>query len=295
MPNWRSAITFYSFSGLFLLDRIGLFLRAGTSQAPYGGEPNMGEAVIYDVRDHIAYITLNRPDKKNAINRAMRKEIQDAFMDVRFNPDIWVAILTANGDSFCSGKDLFEKIPPEMEKGDVMSNDELYLFQRNTHKPFIVALNGVCLAQGGGFALNADIVVMSERASIGWPQVRRGISSVSGPSFLPHAVPWNIAMAYLMRGKFISAGEAYRLGLANEVVPHERLLETAERWAREIMENAPLAVHAIKEAGRRGLEVPVETRVYMARDVANRVLLSEDSKEGILSFKEKRKPIWKGR
>ena len=141
----------------------------------------MGEAVIYKVRDHIAYVTLNRPDRKNAINRAMRKEVQDAFVDVRNNPDIWVAILTGNGDTFCAGKDLFEKIPPEMEKGDVMSNDELYLYQRNTFKPFVVALNGPCLAQGGGFALNADIVVMSERASIGWPQVKRGISSVSGP------------------------------------------------------------------------------------------------------------------
>ena len=255
----------------------------------------MGEAVIYKVRDHIAYVTLNRPDRKNAINRAMRKEVQDAFVDVRNNPDIWVCILTGNGDTFCAGKDLFEKIPPEMERGDVMSNDELYLYQRNTFKPFVVALNGPCLAQGGGFALNADIVVMSERASIGWPQVKRGISSVSGPCFLPHAVPWNIAMGYLMRGKFISADEAYRLGLANEVVPHEKLLETAERWAREILENAPLAVHAIKEAGRRGQEVSVDTRVYMARDVANRVLLSDDSREGVLSFKEKRKPVWKGR
>jgi enoyl-CoA hydratase/carnithine racemase len=254
----------------------------------------MGETVDYAVRDHIAYITLNRPEKKNALNRAMRKEVQDAFADVKYNPDIWVAILTARGDTFCSGKDLFEKIPPEMEKGDVMSNDELYLFQRNTFKPYIVALNGACLAQGGGFALNADIVVMSERASIGWPQVKRGISSVSGPSFLPHAVPWNIAMAYLMRGKFINADEAYRLGLANEVVPHDQLLPAAERWAREIMESAPLAVHAINEAGRRGLEVPVDTRVYMARDVANRVLLTEDSKEGVLAFREKRTPKWKG-
>ncbi|MBX9811171.1 MAG: enoyl-CoA hydratase/isomerase family protein [Burkholderiales bacterium] len=255
----------------------------------------MGEAVDYAVRDHIAYITLNRPDKKNAINRAMRKEIQDAFMDVKYNRDIWVAILTANGDTFCSGKDLFEKIPPEMERGDVMTNDELYLFQRDTYKPFVVALNGPCLAQGGGFALNADIVVMSERASIGWPQVKRGISSVSGPSFLPHAVPWNIAMAYLVRGKFINAEEAYRLGLANEVVPHDQLMPAAERWALEILESAPLAVQAIKEAGRRGLEVPVETRVYMARDVANRVLLSDDSKEGVLAFREKRAPKWKGR
>lgn len=255
----------------------------------------MGETVQYEVRGHVAYITLDRPEKKNALSRAMRKEVQDAFTDVKFNREVWVAILTANGDTFCSGKDLFEKIPPEMEKGDVMSNDELYLFLRNTYKPYIVALNGPCLAQGGGFALNADIIIMSERASIGWPQVKRGISSVSGPCFLPHAISWNIAMGYLMRGKFISAEEAYRLGLANEVVPHEKLLETAERWAQEILVNAPLAVHAIKEAGRRGLEVPVDTRVYMARDVADRLLSGEDAREGVLAFREKRAPKWQGR
>ncbi|MGZ8230108.1 MAG: enoyl-CoA hydratase-related protein, partial [Burkholderiales bacterium] len=194
--------------------------------------------------------------------------------------------------TFCSGKDLFEKYVPD---GSTMSADEIYLFMRNIYKPFIVALNGAALAGGAGFAMTADIVVMSERASIGWPQVKRGISSVSGPCFLPHAISWNIAMGYLMRGKFISADEAYRLGLANEVVPHEKLMETAERWAREILENAPLAVHAIKEAGRRGLEVPVDTRVYMARDVANRLLTTEDANEGVLAFKEKRKPAWKGR
>jgi crotonobetainyl-CoA hydratase len=255
----------------------------------------MGETVQYEVRDHVAYITLDRPTKKNALNRAMRKEVQDAFTDVKFNSDIWVAILTGNGDTFCSGKDLFEKIPPEMEKGDVMSNDELYLFLRNTFKPYIVALNGPCLAQGGGFALNADIIIMSERASFGWPQPKVGISSVSGPTSLPHALPWQLAMGYLMRGVFIPAAECLRFGICNEVVPHEQLLPTAERWAREILQNAPIAVRAIKEAARRGYDLPVESRQYLARDVANRILSSEDTKEGIAAFKEKRKPVWVGR
>lgn len=255
----------------------------------------MEQAVLFEVREHVAYITLNRPEKKNAINRAMRKQVQDAYVRVKNDPDIWAAVLTASGSVFCSGKDLFEKLAPEDEDGSVMSNDELYAYQRFIYKPFVLALNGPCLAQGGGFALNADIVVFSERASIGWPQVRRGISSVSGPTFLPHAIPWNQAMACLMRGKFIEAEEALRLGIANEVVPHERLMEAAERWVREILENAPLAVHAIKEAARRGQELPIVDRMYLARDIANRVLLSDDSKEGVHAFKEKRKPVWKGR
>src|SRR5690606_24954264 len=128
------------------------------------------------------------PDKKNAINRAMRKEVQDAYVRVKNDPNIWAAVLTGNGEVFCAGKDLMEKIRPEDDDGTVMSNDELYMFQRDIYKPIILALNGPCLAQGGGFALNADIVIFSERASIGWPQVKRGISSVSGPSFLAHAI-----------------------------------------------------------------------------------------------------------
>ena len=255
----------------------------------------MGEAVLYEVRDHIAFITLNRPQAKNALNRSMRKELQDAYTDVKFNRDIRLAILTGAGDVFCSGKDLFEKVRPEDEDGSVMDNDELYLFQRHVYKPIILAINGPCLAQGGGFAFNADILIMSERGSIGWPQVKRGISSVSGPTLLPDAIPWNQAMGYLMRGKPIPAQECLRLGIANEVVPHEQLMATAERWAQEILENAPLAVYAIKEAARRGSEIPYEGRGHLARDVANRVLLSEDSKEGILAFREKRKPQWKAR
>jgi enoyl-CoA hydratase/carnithine racemase len=252
------------------------------------------ETVIYEVRNHVAYVILNRPTKKNAINRAMRGAIQSAFMDINRNREIWVVILTGKGEVFCAGKDLFEQISLAEDDGSVMSNDELYLFQRHLYKPIIVALNGPCLAQGGGFALNADVVVMSERASIGWPQVFRGISSVSGPSFLPHALPWNIAMGYLMRGKFITAEEALRFGLANEVVAHTDLLSCAERWAGEILRNAPLAVHAIKEAARRGQDIPVKDRMYLARDIANRVLLSEDSKEGVQAFKEKRPPRWRG-
>jgi enoyl-CoA hydratase len=255
----------------------------------------MEQTVLFEVREHVAYVTLNRPDKKNAINRAMRKAIQDAYVRIKNDADIWAAVLTGNGTVFCSGKDLLEKVSPADEDGSVMSNDELYMYQRFIYKPFVLALNGPCLAQGGGFALNADIVIFSERASIGWPQVKRGISSVSGPTFLPHAVPWNQAMACLMRGKFIEAQDALRLGLANEVAPHDQLLGVAERWVREVLENAPLAVHAIKEAARRGQELPVVDRMYLARDIANHVLLSEDAKEGVLAFREKRKPVWKGK
>lgn len=254
-----------------------------------------GTAVHTEKRGHISVITLARPDKKNAINRAMRYELQSALQHAKTDNDIWLILITAQGDVFCSGKDLFEKIAPEDDDGSVMSNDELYSFLRNIHKPVICALNGPCFAQGAGFALSSDIVIMAETANIGWPQVKRGISSVSGPSLCAHAMPWTQAMSYLMRGVPISAEECLRWGLANEVVAKDALLDTALRWADDILANAPVAVRGIKEAARRGQESDFESRINMARDVANRVLLSEDSKEGVLAFREKRAPQWKAR
>ncbi|MED5579964.1 MAG: enoyl-CoA hydratase-related protein [Nitrospinota bacterium] len=251
------------------------------------------QTVHYEIKDHVAWITLNRPGKKNAINRAMRKEIQDAYTDVKFNDDVWAAVITGKGDVFCAGKDLVEKLPED--DGKVMSNDELYLFLRHIYKPVICAINGPCLAQGGGFALNSDIVIMSENACLGWPQVKRGISSVSGPTLLAQAIPWTQAMGYLMRAKFIPAKDCLRIGIANEIVPIEELTNTADRWAKEILSNAPAAVCAVKEAARRGEHLPFVDRVFLARDVANKVLQTEDSKEGIRAFIEKREPKWKGK
>ena len=251
------------------------------------------EAIRFEIKDHIATITLNRPDKMNALNRAMRKELQDAFREIKYDPDIWIAILTGEGKAFCSGKDLLEKLPDE--DGLVFSNDELYMFQRTIFKPIIVAINGACLAQGAGLALGSDIRIMADHASFGWPQVKRGISSVSGPTMFATEVPLAVALKYLMRGVPMTAKEALELHVVHEIVPLADLLPTAHRWAQEILQAAPMAVQGIKEAAVRAQGMPLQERITMARQVANRVLLSDDSKEGILAFKEKRPPRWSGR
>lgn len=249
----------------------------------------------YVVEEHVARLTLARPEKRNALNREMRREVQAAFHDVETNRDVWICIVDAEGDVFCSGKDLLETVDPAADDGLVLSNDDLFLYQRNVYKPFILAADGPCLAQGAGFALSSDIVVMTERASIGWPQVRRGISSVSGPSQGLHALPWQAGMGFLLRGKFISAQDAFRFGICNEITSKEDLLPCAYRWAAEILESAPLAVQAIKEAGRRTQDLALEPRMRFARDIANRVLQTDDAREGIAAFREKRRPQWKGR
>lgn len=250
-------------------------------------------AVRYDVKERVARITLNRPEKRNAINLAMRKELQDAFEDVKYNPDVWVALLTGEGSTFCSGKDIVDTSPEE-NRG-ILSNHEIHQYQMKIYKPMICAINGGCYAQGCGFALNSDIIIMSESAMFGWPQGNRGISSVGGPSRGTHVVPYHVAMGYLMRAKAMTAADCLRWGIATEVVPDAELLPTAERYAQEILECAPLAVRGMKEAARMAYDLPLEPRMQLAQFIVERVALSDDKKEGIQAFKEKRKPVWRGR
>ncbi|MBI4234471.1 MAG: enoyl-CoA hydratase/isomerase family protein [Chloroflexi bacterium] len=250
-------------------------------------------ALLYEVKDRVAYITLNRPEKLNAINREMREALFRAFADVRDNPDVWVAIVTGNGRAFSVGHDLAELSGGGEDRGP--TTDELYVYQMYTWKPVIAAVNGFCLAQGAGIALCCDLRIASERASFGWPQVKRGISSVSGPSLLAHRIPLNRAFQFLFTGEPVDAQEALRLDLVNQVVPQERLMAEAEALARKLLENAPLAVRAIKELTIRGLEMRLEDRVRFAALMLSRIQQTEDAKEGLGAFLEKRQPAWKGR
>ena len=253
----------------------------------------MNDAVVVDVQDHIARVTLNRPDKMNSINRAMRQELYNAYAEIKDDDAVWAVVLTGEGKAFCSGKDLVEEPSPEDET--IPTNDDIYLLQRHVYKPIVAAINGSCLAQGAGFALLSDIRVMSERGKLGWPQVRRGISSVSGPTLFAHEVPLAQATKYILRGIPMSPQEALELGVVNDVVPHEQLLETAYRYAHEILEAAPTAVQGMKEAAIRGQELGLSDRIVMARDIADRVRKTHDAREGILAFREKREPQWSGR
>lgn len=252
----------------------------------------MAETILYDVHDKIATITLNRPEKMNAINHAMCRELWDALTDIKDNPDVWVAIITGRGRAFCAGHDLSE---PFKRNGGGPTGDDLYLYQLSIYKPFICAVNGFCLAQGGGLVLCSDIRIASDQAQFGWPQVKRGISSVSGPTLLAHRLPLSRALFLLMTGRFISAQDAERFSLVNEVVPPEQLMDRTLEVAREIRGNAPLAVRAIKEVTMRGLEMGLHERVRFAGLMLERINGSADAQEGLRAFAEKRAPVWQGR
>ncbi len=249
--------------------------------------------VIYDIREGIAYITLNRPEKLNAINPEMRELLWDAFQDVRNNDEVRCAIVTGSGRAFSTGHDLVAMANARANEGP--STGDLYVEQSKIWKPIISAINGVCLAQGCGIALGSDIRIASSEARFGWPQAKRGISSVSGPALLSQVVPRNVAFEFLFTGEFVDAQRALDLMLVNYVVEPDEVMPRAEEMARKITANAPLALAAIKEASIKGSEMGLEERVAFAQTKRDEVLATEDAQEGVRAFAEKRAPVWRGR
>ena len=249
--------------------------------------------VLYEIKEGIAYITMNRPEKLNAIDPPMRQLLWDAFQDVKNNPEVRCAIVTGAGRAFSTGHDLVAMAAGGANEGH--STGDLYVVQSTIWKPIIAAINGICLAQGCGIALGSDIRIASSKAEFGWPQAKRGISSVSGPALLSQVVPRNIAFEFLFTGDFVDAQKALQLMLVNYVVEPEEVMPRAEEIARKITANAPLSIAAIKEAAVKGSEMGLEERVAFAQKKRNEVLESEDAKEGVRAFAEKRAPVWKGR
>ena len=252
-----------------------------------------GDEVLYKIEEGIAYITLNRPEKLNAIDPPMRQLLWDYFQDVKNNPEVRCAIVTGQGRAFSTGHDLVAMADDRANEGP--STGDLYVVQANIWKPIIAAINGICLAQGCGIALGSDIRVASSEAQFGWPQAKRGISSVSGPALLSQVVPRNIAFEILFTGDFIDAQRALELMLVNHVVSPEEVMPKAQEIARKITANAPLSIAAIKEASVNGSAMDLERRVAYAHSKRDFILTTEDAKEGVRAFAEKRAPVWKGR
>ena len=205
---------------------------------------------LYEIKDGIAYITMNRPEKLNAIDPPMRQLLWEAFQDVKTNPEVRCAIVTGRGRAFSTGHDLVAMANDQANEG--VTTGDLYVEQSKIYKPIISAINGICLAQGCGIALGSDIRIASTEARFGWPQAKRGISSVSGPALLSQVVPRNIAFEFLFTGDFVDAQRALDLMLVNYVVPPEEVVPRAEEMARMITANAPLSLAAIKEASIKG-------------------------------------------
>ena len=266
-------------------------------------------AIVYEKKGEIAYITLNRPEVHNALDSEVVVRLAEAWQDFAGDDSLRVAIITGAGDkAFSSGADLRKLIPlmtgfrqPEDEWDRRLLEDRrltnvALLRGFELYKPVIAAVNGFCLAGGTELIEATDIRIAAQHATFGLTEVKRAIIPAAGSMVrLPKQVPFCKAMEILLVGDSISAEEACRIGLVNYVVPQEKLMETAEEFARKIAENGPLAVRKIKETVLKALGRPVEEGYALEDEAVRVVIRSEDAREGPRAFVEKRKPRYVGR
>jgi len=258
-------------------------------------------ALLYEKKGRIAYVTLNRPEARNAMNFEVWDGLVKAWTDIRDNPDVWAAVVTGAGDkAFSAGQDLKEvaewmKKPVDQRPAQPVP-DINPMRGLQTWKPIIAAINGICTGGGLELAMACDIRIAAENARLGLAEVRQSvIPGNSGTQKLIRLVPFAKALEMLMTGDFIDAQEAHRIGLVNKVVPFDQLMTEAEKLALQICENGPLAVRAVKELACRGIEMTLAEGLRLEVEVGQRLALSEDAREGPRAFTEKRKPVWSGK
>ena len=254
--------------------------------------------VGFEVKDHVATITLNRPEKHNAMDNEMYEAISSHLGQIDSDDDIWVGVITGAGQkAFTAGADLvgMHGTAEKAEVGWTSPRPKRFDLGLEVQKPLIAAVNGYCLAGGLELALVCDIRVASEGAQFGCPEVKWNLLHGYGAQLLPRIVGTSNAMYMLLTGQFIDAAEALRIGLVNEVVPADRLMSRVYELAAIICGNGPMAIRMTKELALRSrdLSIPDGIRLYQA---LNRLVeLSDDLEEGTRAFAEKRRPEFKNR
>lgn len=265
--------------------------------------------LLYEKKDGVAYVTFNRPEKRNAITPEMMVRLADAWQDYRDDDEMRCAILTGAGDkSFTAGADLTTVIPlltkakpPENEWEEKFMSDPMgiggiaLLTDFELYKPVIVAVNGPALGGGTEILHPCDIRLAAPHVVFGLTEVKRALFPGASIARLPRMIPYSKAMEILLTGEPMSAEEAYRIGLINYVVPSEHLMEKAREFAEKIAENGPVSVRKIKEGVIRTSGLPLAEARKIEKELAREVGKTEDAREGPKAFMEKRKPVYKGR
>jgi enoyl-CoA hydratase len=250
------------------------------------------ENLLVERKNAIAYIAINRPKVLNALNRATMSELQTVFTQLRDDHEIRVVILTGAGEkSFVAGADIgeLEKNNPVEAKEYTHRGQAVLDLIENLGKPVIACINGFALGGGCELAMACTIRLAGENAKLGQPEVKLGIiPGYGGTQRLPRLVGRGVALQLLLTGEMITAQEAHRIGLLNEVVPAGQLIARAEAIAQAIMKNAPLAVQYCLEAVNHGMELTLKEGLYLEATLFSVSCATEDKKEGTTAFLEKR-------
>ena len=266
---------------------------------PASGEAEPDQPVLLDYTDggHVAVITLNRPQADNAITTEMGARLTEILETIAVSSSVRVAIITGAGTrAFSVGSDLRQR--KNMSKEDWLRQrqdfDRTLYTLRQLRKPIFAAVNGIAYGGGSEIAQSTDFIIASESATFGQPEAMIGLSAGGGsPVFLPRVLPPGKAMQMLMTGDPITADEAYRLGMVNELHPQPELMEAAHRIATKIASNSPTAVQAVKRAVRMGEGQPIEQAIAIMMEAHWRSAVHPDRIEGIGAFNENRDPTFK--
>ena len=257
------------------------------------------ENILLEKKNAIAYVTVNRPKVLNALNMATMEELGAAFLDIRNDSSIRVAILTGAGEkAFVAGADIGElaKQNPVSGKEFAHRGQAVLDLIENLGKPVIACINGFALGGGCELALACSMRLASDNAKLGQPEVKLGIiPGYGGTQRLPRLVGKGIAMQMVLAGEMITAQEAHRIGLVNEVTAAAELIPRAEAVAAKIITNAPLAVQYAMEAVNKGMEMTLSEGLYLEAVLFAVACATEDKKEGTTAFLEKRAAVFKGR
>jgi enoyl-CoA hydratase/carnithine racemase len=258
----------------------------------------MGDTVGYALDGHVVTITYNRPERLNAIDGQLRRDLNDAFARFRDSEDAWVAIVTGAGKAFCVGADMRDGAGAAGEfAGTFWEKPTQNSFESGWEifKPVIAAVNGYCLGYGLTLVSWCDFVIASERAEFGFPEVKLGVPTIVGAIRLPSRIGWHHAMELLLTGERISAQRALEVGLVGKVVPHESLLGEAQALAERLVAAAPLAQRAIKEVAMRSQHLPMLEAIRFGETMRKVATATEDATEGARAFAEGREPRWRAR